>query len=780
MKIFQTNDDNFNLNICEQNENIILKKKEIQENINATCHVEYIKNYIQKNEDPCYNDNNTYFNDDIFLRSGKYVPSAFTHKISDVDMDKKKVPEQNDADNKNDNKLNNSNGNSNDNNYSNDKNIINDDISMSPKKKTKYNNSSKDKNENDNCDDNNDGNDGCDNCDDGNDGNDGCDDCDDCDGCDDDSHHNPNNINHLREEIKKELFNKLNIILDVNMNMNTDEEYYMKFLKKKKFRNYIMNTSKFIIILGKYLQLSFCTICIALYYMNKYNQKILKRKKNTISYLIAGACIFLAWKLREDFELLKKSRKLYDIPKVIFKLLNYFHKKKKLKKKIHSIELDIITNYKINHSFYNTQIFNHKTFSSFMEHMKKEKLSDININPEEQKKHQLNQASKKENTYTDTKKESKNKKEFNCLQINNNVNNVQENKSIFNDLQELNNIIEEGYISDINNINHVSDYFSSYLSECNSSDVSEYDQMEPEQDEPINVQTDVKDQNGKMENQHCDLKRENIKIKHEINGDLPEQNGKLHEINGDLPEQNGKLHEINGDLPEQNGKLHEINGDLPEQNGELHEINGDLPEQNGKLHEINGDLPEQNGELHEKNILTENIKKFKKLCKEHKKNIYVSSSKWVLNNSGQKLQLMQKIIIYYEGEILKSFNYHIKPKMLFFELLPSYINKFVYTMKGYIELDQVVYLEKLCFLTILDIYKTPLCLIFTPKEILITCILKAYISLKLLSNQLHIRSLSFQDFEGKINSFIQSICCEDPINVYRIKTALRELRQLHF
>ncbi|ETW62226.1 hypothetical protein PFMC_01918 [Plasmodium falciparum CAMP/Malaysia] len=101
-------------------------------------------------------------------------------------------------------------------------------------------------------------------------------------------------------------------------------------------------------------------------------------------------------------------------------------------------------------------------------------------------------------------------------------------------------------------------------------------------------------------------------------------------------------------------------------------------------------------------------------------------------------------------------------------------------MKGYIELDQVVYLEKLCLLTILDIYKTPLCLIFTPKEILITCILKAYISLKLLSNQLHIRSLSFQDFEDKINSFIQSVCCEDPINVYRIKTALRELRQLHF
>ncbi|ETW52649.1 hypothetical protein PFUGPA_05655 [Plasmodium falciparum Palo Alto/Uganda] len=639
MKIFQTNVDNFNLNICEQNENIILKKKEIQENINETCgHVEYIKNDIQQNEDPCYNDNNTCFDDDIFLRSRKSVPSAFTHKISDDDMDKKRVPEQNDVDNKNDIKRDNNNNYSNDNNYSNNNNnnnnnnIVNDDISMSPKKKkAKYNNTGKDKNEDDNS--NN-----CNNCNNCNDGN---------DSCDDNSHHNPNNVNRLREEIKKELFNKLNIILDVNMNMNTDEEYYMKFLKKKKFRNYIMNTSKFIIILGKYLQLSFCTICIALYYMNKYNQKILKRKKNSISYLIAGACIFLAWKLREDFELLKKSRKLYDIPKVIFKLLNYFYKKKKLKKKIHSIELDIITNYKINHTFYNTQLFNHKTFSSFMEHMKKE------------------------DTYIDTKKESKNRKQSNGSQINNNLNNVQKNKSIYNDLQELNNIIQEGYISDINNINHVSDCFSSYLSECNSSDVSEYDQMKPEQDEPINIQTDVKDENGKMGSQHCDVKRENIKIKHEMNGDLHEQNGKLHEQN-------------------------------------------------------------------------ENIKKFKKLCKEHKKNIYVSSSKWVLNNSGQKLQLMQKIIIYYEGEILKSFNYYIKPKMLFFELLPSYINKFVYTMKGYIELDQVVYLEKLCLLTILDIYKTPLCLIFTPKEILITCILKAYISLKLLSNQLHIRSLSFQ------------------------------------
>ncbi|KNC36230.1 hypothetical protein PFLG_01243 [Plasmodium falciparum RAJ116] len=418
MKIFQTNVDNFNLNICEQNENIILKKKEIQENINETCgHVEYIKNDIQQNEDPCYNDNNTCFDDDIFLRSRKSVPSAFTHKISDDDMDKKRVPEQNDVDNKNDIKRDNNNNYSNDNNYSNNNNnnnnnIVNDDISMSPKKKkAKYNNTGKDKNEDDNI--NN-----CNNCNNCNDGN---------DSCDDNSHHNPNNVNRLREEIKKELFNKLNIILDVNMNMNTDEEYYMKFLKKKKFRNYIMNTSKFIIILGKYLQLSFCTICIALYYMNKYNQKILKRKKNSISYLIAGACIFLAWKLREDFELLKKSRKLYDIPKVIFKLLNYFYKKKKLKKKIHSIELDIITNYKINHTFYNTQLFNHKTFSSFMEHMKKE------------------------DTYIDTKKRIEKQKTIQC----------------------------------------------SYLSECNSSDVSEYDQMKPEQDEPLNIQTDVKDENGK-------------------------------------------------------------------------------------------------------------------------------------------------------------------------------------------------------------------------------------------------------------------------------------------
>ncbi|KYO00627.1 hypothetical protein PGSY75_0802400 [Plasmodium gaboni] len=723
MKIFQTNVDNFNLNICEQNENI-----------NTTCgHVEYIKNDIQQNEDPCYNDNNIYFDDDKLLRSGESVPSITTHKISHDDVHKKKITEQNDLDSKNYIKRNHS-SNNNNNNYSNDKNILNDDISMSPKKKkAKYNNSSKNKKESDKCDDKCD-----DNCDDNRD--DHCD-----DNYDDDSHHNPNNINHLREEIKKELFKKLNIILDVNMNMNTDEEYYMKFLKNRKFRNYIMNTSKFIIILGKYLQLSFCTICIALYYMNKYNQKILKRKKNTISYLIAGACIFLAWKLREDFELLKKSRKLYDIPKVIFKLLNYFYKKKKIKKKIHSIELDLITNYKINHTFYNTQIFNHKTFSSFMEHIKKENLCDISIKQEEQKKQQLNQASKNENTYIDTKKEHKNKKQSKCLHINNNVNNLQENKSIYNDLQELNNIIEEGYISDINNINHVSDCFSSYLSECNSSDVSEYDHMDIEQNETINKETDVKN--------------ENVKIKHEINGDL---------------------HEQNGDLDEQNGDLDEQNGDLDEQNGELHKKNGELHKKNGELHKKNGELHEQNGELREKNILTENIKKLKKLCKEHKKNIYVSSSKWVLNNSGQKLQLMQKIIIYYEGEILKSFNYHIKPKMLFFELLPSYINKFVYTMKGYIESDQVVYLEKLCFLTILDIYKTPLCLIFTPKEILITCILKAYISLKLLSNELHIRSLSFQDFEDKINSFIQSICCEDPINVYRIKTALRELRQLHF
>ncbi|KOB89286.1 hypothetical protein PFDG_04835 [Plasmodium falciparum Dd2] len=67
MKISQTNVDNLNLNICEQNENIILKKKEMQENISETCgHVEYIKNDFQQNENPCYKENKTCF-EEIYL-----------------------------------------------------------------------------------------------------------------------------------------------------------------------------------------------------------------------------------------------------------------------------------------------------------------------------------------------------------------------------------------------------------------------------------------------------------------------------------------------------------------------------------------------------------------------------------------------------------------------------------------------------------------------------------------------------------------------------------------
>ncbi|KEG03594.1 hypothetical protein YYE_01618 [Plasmodium vinckei vinckei] len=442
-------------------------------------------------------------------------------------------------------------------------------------------------------------------------------------------------IDNIKFQIKKEIYKKLKIAFNTNMQFNISEEYYIKFMKKKKFRKYVLNTSKFIVILGKYLRLSFSTISMALYYMHKYNKKKLTKKDKPINYIIAGSCIFLAWKLREDFEQCKKSQKLYDIPKGIFKLLNYFYKKKIIKKKIKQIQPDLMYNHQ---NCYD--IKDDDTFDTLIEMAKKKNEiltcadeHDQNVNVSEditQNKKKRKIDIQNEDIKTIDKQsyqeEDKEKKHY---------------MNLYNQLIDLNNIItDSGYISDINNISDVSDLFNSYLSECNSDNLSEY----------------------------------NFSTEKENDNNLDQSNK-----------------------------------------------NGD------------DDI--------DKNAY---IQKFKKLCKKKKKNINISSSKWVLNNSGQKLQLLQKAIIYYEGEVLKSFNYFIKPKILSFELISFYITNFVSIMSDYIKPNQVSYLQKLSSLIILDFYKTPLCLIFPPKEILIVCIIKGYISLKLINSELDLDYVSLE------------------------------------
>ncbi|VTZ69756.1 conserved Plasmodium protein, unknown function [Plasmodium chabaudi chabaudi] len=482
-------------------------------------------------------------------------------------------------------------------------------------------------------------------------------------------------IDNIKFQIKKELYKKLKIAFNTNMQFNISEQYYIKFMKKKKFRKYVLNTSKFIVILGKYLRLSFSTISMALYYMHKYNKKKLTKKNKPINYIIAGSCIFLAWKLREDFEQCKKSQKLYDIPKGIFKLLNYFYKKKIIRKKIKQIQPDLIYNHQ---NCYD--IKDDDTFDTLIELAKKK--NEILTCPNEDDKgvnasqnNAQNIKKRKIETHNeDTKKidkqsyqeEDEEKKHY---------------MNLYNQLIDLNNIItDSGYVSDINNISDVSDLFNSYLSECNSDNLSEY-KFSTEDEKEDDNDLDQSNKNGNndiLKNEHID-----------------------------------------------------------------------------------------------KNAY---IQKFKKLCKKKKKNINISSSKWVLNNSGQKLQLLQKAIIYYEGEVLKSFNYFIKPKILSFELIPLFITNFVSIMNDYIKPNQVSYLQKLSSLIILDFYKTPLCLIFPPKEILIVCIIKGYISLKLINSELDLDSVSLENFENKIKEYILSVSGDIPIDINRIKMALKEIR----
>ncbi|WBY59332.1 cyclin-like protein [Plasmodium yoelii yoelii] len=494
-------------------------------------------------------------------------------------------------------------------------------------------------------------------------------------------------IDNIKLEIKKEIYKKLKIAFNTNMQFNIIDQYYIKFRKKKKFRKYVLNTSNFIIILGKYLRLSFSTIAMALYYMHKYNKKKLAKKNKPINYIIAGSCIFLAWKLREDFEQCKKSQKLYDIPKGIFKLLNYFYKKKIIKKKIKQIQPNLIYNHK---NCY--EIKNDDTFDTLIEMAKKkneilkcthEHNKNVNVSENSTK----NKKKRKINTQNeDIKKNAKHSYHLNKEEDEEKKHYI----NLYNQLKDLNNIIiDTGYISDINNISDVSDLFNSYLSECNSDDLSEYN-FSPERGEEAENEAEKEEENDAE-------KKDTNKIEHH--------------------------------------NLDQLN-----------------------TNEENSDIL-KNAHI-DKNAY---IQKFKKLCKKKKKNINISSSKWVLNNSGQKLQLIQKAMIYYEGEILKSFNYFIKPKILSFELIPFFITNFVSIMNDYIQPNQIPYLQKLSSLIILDFYKTPLCLIFPPKEILIVCIIKGYISLKLINSELDLQAISLENFENKIKEYVQSVSGDIPI-----------------
>ncbi|CAD2098759.1 conserved Plasmodium protein, unknown function [Plasmodium vinckei lentum] len=480
-------------------------------------------------------------------------------------------------------------------------------------------------------------------------------------------------IDNIKFQIKKEIYKKLKIAFNTNMQFNISEQYYIKFMKKKKFRKYVLNTSKFIVILGKYLRLSFSTISMALYYMHKYNKKKLTKKNKPINYIIAGSCIFLAWKLREDFEQCKKSQKLYDIPKGIFKLLNYFYKKKIIKKKIKQIQPDLMYNHQNCYDIKDDDTFDtliemakkkNEILTCANEHDKSVNVSENNTQNKKKRKIDTQNVDIKKIDKQSYHEEDEEKKHY---------------MNLYNQLVDLNNIItDSGYISDINNISDVSDLFNSYLSECNSDDLSEY----------------------------------NFSTEKEDNNNLDQSNK-------------------------------------------------------------NGDDDILKNEHIDKNAY---IQKFKKLCKKKKKNINISSSKWVLNNSGQKLQLLQKAIIYYEGEVLKSFNYFIKPKILSFELIPFFITNFVSIMNDYIKPNQASYLLKLSSLIILDFYKTPLCLIFPPKEILIVCIIKGYISLKLINSELDLDFVSLENFENKIKEYILSVSGDIPIDINRIKMALKEIR----
>ncbi|CAD2098789.1 conserved Plasmodium protein, unknown function [Plasmodium vinckei brucechwatti] len=480
-------------------------------------------------------------------------------------------------------------------------------------------------------------------------------------------------IDNIKFQIKKEIYKKLKIAFNTNMQFNISEQYYIKFMKKKKFRKYVLNTSKFIVILGKYLRLSFSTISMALYYMHKYNKKKLTKKDKPINYIIAGSCIFLAWKLREDFEQCKKSQKLYDIPKGIFKLLNYFYKKKIIKKKIKQIQPDLMYNHQNCYDIKDDDTFDtliemakkkNELLTCANEHDKTVNVSENNTQNKKKRKIDTQNVDIKKIDKQSYHEEDEEKKHY---------------MNLYNQLVDLNNIItDNGYISDINNISDVSDLFNSYLSECNSGDLSEY---------------------------------------------------------------NFSTEKENGNNLDQSNK--------------------------------NGDDDILKNEHIDKNAY---IQKFKKLCKKKKKNINISSSKWVLNNSGQKLQLLQKAIIYYEGEVLKSFNYFIKPKILSFQLIPFFLTNFVSIMNDYIKPNQVPYLQKLSSLIILDFYKTPLCLIFPPKEILIVCIIKGYISLKLINSELDLDPVSLENFENKIKEYILSVSGDIPIDINRIKMALKEIR----
>ncbi|VWU52802.1 conserved protein, unknown function, partial [Hepatocystis sp. ex Piliocolobus tephrosceles] len=555
-----------------------------------------------------------------------------------------------------------------------------------------------------------------------------------------DDHVNIKDSEYLKNKIKEELYKKLSIALDVNMHFNTYNKYYMKFYYKKKYNKYIMSLSHFIIILGKHLQLSDCTIFVALYYMHKYNQKSLSIKKNSTMYLLAGACILLAWEIREDVECMKKRNKLFDIPVAIFKLVNYFDKKKKIKKKVKSVEMMI---------YHDVCKGSEKINDGEKRNIEKKRGSGKR---DSKKKVSGKKDNKRQSHITDDEKKNKQFSKNLSLDDNTILTNIYEK-----DLTEIKEIINNENITDINNIHNVSNYFDSYMSECNSTDISEYELS-----------------------QQCTI--------------------------------------------------------------------------NEKKNVINFNNSEKKIQTFLLKETTTHLNNFITLCKQKQKDITISFSKWIINDNSHKFDIMQKVIIFYQREILKSFSYYIKPEIVTIETSESYIQKFIYIINDkhqggsdsngsdsngsdgvgsdgvgrdgvgrdgvgrdgvgrdgvgrdgvgrdgvgrdgvgrdgvgrdgvgrdgvgrdgvgsdvgdgndnycYMNPKDINFLSKITILNILDIYKTPLCLIFTTKEILVTCILRAFFFLCFILGTLDLDVLSFDDFENKIKLFIKSVSTDEPI-----------------
>lgn len=178
---------------------------------------------------------------------------------------------------------------------------------------------------------------------------------------------------------------------------------------------------------------------------------------------------------------------------------------------------------------------------------------------------------------------------------------------------------------------------------------------------------------------------------------------------------------------------------------------------------------------------TENnwIYQLKTFYKEKNKDLYISCSKWIIDSKSQELLNMQELIIYYEQKILKSIDFYFKLNVDILEILPSTVHMFIHYIEIYVSNKKVLqHLDKMCLLVIMDLYKTPLCLIYTPKEILIVCLLKAFFKLCVIYDMFNSCISNIEAFEEKMKLFVEKIFTDTPLSLDRIKVALQELRSI--